>query len=1042
MDLIVQHAPKFDRRQAVEMASRLFGIEGEARLLPSERDQNFHLAAAGGEAFVLKIANALEDPTILDLQNAAIEHLTRTTGAATDAARGPLAVPRLVRTIDGEVVARVTGPDGASHMVRLLTYVRGRVLAAVRPHTTALLRSLGRRLAEMDRALETFSHPAMRRHLRWDLKQARWMAGELWRFADPDERGLIERVLERFERIVRPRLPELRTTVIHGDWNDYNVLVSLPAAADREVIGAIDFGDMLQSCTVFDVAIAASYAMLGKPDPVAAAADVVGGYHAEWPLTPLEVELLFDLVRTRLALSVTMARGQRELMPDNDYLSVSESQAWDLVQRLDAMPPAWAHYVLRHACGLTPCPRTARLVEWLAEHPARIAHVTDHDLSRAAVAVIDLSPGSLDVPNVEALADVGAFTRLVRDRLRDHAADVGVGRYDEARLVYSGDRFTVAGNDGAEPRTIHVGLDLFLPPGACVYAPLEGRVHSFRNNAAPRDYGPTIVLEHHVSDLPPFFTLYGHLSVESLDGLYEGKHVGRGERVGTVGDVDVNGGWPPHVHLQLIADLLEWKGDFPGVVAPSQREVWTSICPDPNLLARVPADRLPPRAMAHEAILQKRRRFLAPSLSVSYRRPLAIVRGHGPYLVDDDGRRYLDCVNNVAHVGHSHTRVVDAAARQLAILTTNTRYLHETLVAYAERLARTLPEPLSVCVFVNSGSEANELALRMARAHTGHPGIIVVEGAYHGNTTTLVDISPYKFDGPGGGGAPPHVRKVVMPDPYRGPYRGADTGREYARHVGEAIEELVRLKPDTTTEVRLKPDTTTGGVAAFICESLLSCGGQIVLPDGYLADVYRLVRAAGGVCIADEVQTGFGRVGSHMWGFETQQVTPDIVTLGKPIGNGFPLGAVVTRPEIAASFDNGMEYFNTFGGSPVACAVGLAVLDVLQDERLQANALDVGEYLKHRLRSLAERYPIVGDVRGLGLFLGIELVQDRGARQPAAAQASYVVNRARDRGVLLSTDGPDHNVIKIKPPLVFSRGDADRLVETLQIILQEDPAQP
>ena len=337
-----------------------------------------------------------------------------------------------------------------------------------------------------------------------------------------------------------------------------------------------------------------------------------------------------------------------------------------------------------------------------------------------------------------------------------------------------------------------------------------------------------------------------------------------------------------------------------------------------------------------------------------------------------------------------------------------------------------MPPPLSVIFLVNSGSEANELAVRLARTHTGRNDLLVLDNAYHGHTTTLVDISPYKYDGPGGRGAPDYVHVAVMPDPYRGRYRGYGdaTGAAYARDVDGAT---------------CRPHRREGAdVAAFICESLLGCGGQIVLPDGYLREAYGYIRAAGGVCIADEVQVGFGRVGTHRWGFETQGVTPDIVTLGKPIGNGHPLAAVVTTPDIAASFANGMEYFNTFGGNPVSCAVGLAVLDVIQEEGLQERAQAVGAHLLTRLQGLQARYPIMGDVRGLGLFIGCELVRDREQLTPASDEAGYIVERMKDQGILIGIDGPLHNVLKIKPPLVFGMDDADRLVETLERVLQED----
>jgi 4-aminobutyrate aminotransferase-like enzyme len=397
------------------------------------------------------------------------------------------------------------------------------------------------------------------------------------------------------------------------------------------------------------------------------------------------------------------------------------------------------------------------------------------------------------------------------------------------------------------------------------------------------------------------------------------------------------------------------------------------------------------------------------------------------YLIDADGRRYLDAVNNVAHVGHAHPDVVRAGQRQMAVLNTNTRYLHRYLVEYAEQLVSTLPEPLRVCFLVCSGSEANELALRLARAHTGERDMVVVEAGYHGNTSSLVEVSPYKFDGPGGSGAPPWVQKAPLPDTYRGPFRRDDpeAGLKYAQAAREAVGRI--------RQTGRRP-------AALLCESVLSCGGQIVLPPGYLAEAYRHVRAAGGVCIADEVQVGFGRVGTHFWAFQTQGVVPDIVTMGKPIGNGHPLGAVVTTPEIAARFANGMEYFNTFGGNPVSCAIGLAVLDVVRREGLQARALHVGEHLMRGLAGLMQRHPLVGDVRGLGLFIGVELVLDRDERTPATRQAAYVANRMRDCGVLMSTDGPDNNVLKIKPPLCIEERDADFLVETLDRVLSEDPA--
>ena len=424
------------------------------------------------------------------------------------------------------------------------------------------------------------------------------------------------------------------------------------------------------------------------------------------------------------------------------------------------------------------------------------------------------------------------------------------------------------------------------------------------------------------------------------------------------------------------------------------------------------------------ALLARRRRLLGPSLSVSYRTPLHIVRGEGAYLYDADGRGYLDCVNNVAHVGHAHPRVVEAGVAQMRVLNTNTRYLHETVLAYAERLTALLPDHLEVAFFTNSGSEANELALRLARTATGRPDVATVDVAYHGNTQRLVEISPYKFNGPGGAGQRDDVQVVPLPDRYRGAHRGdgPEVGAAYLRESGAVLAE------------RAEAGHPAGAV---IAEAIPSVAGQILPPAGWLAGLFEAGRAVGAVPIADEVQVGFGRVGIDPWAFGAAGARPDIVTMGKPIGNGHPLGAVVTTRSIAEAFANGMEYFNTFGGNPVSAAIGLAVLDVIADERLQEHARVTGERLLRGLRELEDRHEPIGDVRGMGLFVGFELVRDRATREPDADLATELVNRAVERGVLLSTDGPDHDVIKIKPPLAFSEADADRLVETVDAVLAE-----
>lgn len=417
--------------------------------------------------------------------------------------------------------------------------------------------------------------------------------------------------------------------------------------------------------------------------------------------------------------------------------------------------------------------------------------------------------------------------------------------------------------------------------------------------------------------------------------------------------------------------------------------------------------------------------MIPSALSLSYSpTPLKIVRGQGTYLFDETGRRYTDCVNNVPHVGHSHPAVCAAISKQLSELNTNSRYLHDALLDFAAELTATLPPPLRYVVLTCSGSDANDLALRICRSVTGHKGVITVGCAYHGNTQSLIDISAYKNEGPGGEGAPPTTYKAMSPDTFRGPCTDpAIAGEFYAADVQRCVKSA---------------EANSHGTAAFICESIQSCGGQIFLPPGYLQAVYRHVRAAGGLCIADEVQTGCGRVGTHFWAFETQGVVPDIVTIGKPIGNGFPVSAVVMTPELAHKFLNGMEYFNTYGGNPVAAVAGLAVLRVIREEKLQANALVVGKALLDGFRALQAKYPLIGDVRGMGLFIGIELVcSDK--RTPAAAEARQVILMAKEAGFLLSTDGPDRNVIKIKPPMCFSLTNARELLAVLDPIFKGIP---
>jgi 4-aminobutyrate aminotransferase-like enzyme/Ser/Thr protein kinase RdoA (MazF antagonist)/murein DD-endopeptidase MepM/ murein hydrolase activator NlpD len=999
-------APRLNAEDAERLAADVFGLTARATTLASERDQNFQLQSADGTRFVLKIANAREERRMLEAENAAMRHLARTS-----------LVPVPVPSKTGDEITHVEGHD-----VRLVSWLDGRPLGETARQSDSLLADLGLSIGLIDSALATFDHPALHRTFHWDLAHAPSVIRQhLPRVHDGSLRRLIESLTAIYQEMVEPRLPSFRRSVIHGDVNDYNVLVDARA---QRVNGIVDLGDMVVSHTVNDLAIAMAYASLDKPDPLGAAAAVASGYHAVCPLTEDEIAGLFGLMGMRLCLSVCLAATQQAERPDLDYLGISQAPIRRTLPNLAAIHPRLAHYRLREACGLPPVPHSPRVVEWLRANRVRIAPLTGHDLSKTPVLGLDMSAGSTLVASNPADNAAEPFARRFFAAMREAGAHIGAGGYDEARLIYTTEAFAEGATTG-ERRTVHIGIDLTMAPGSALYAPLDGVVHGFEDAAARLDYGPVILLRHEIPGDEPlsFYTLYGHLDRQSLEGLYAGKPVKAGERFAAIGAPPENGDWWPHVHVQIITDLLDVPCNFNGVALASERRTWLSLSPDTNLLLGIPAERFPRRPTT-DALLAERRRLFGRNVRLSYRQPLQIVRGWMQYLFDEAGRAYIDAFNNVPHVGHAHPRVTQAVAAQLATLNTNTRYLNDVVIEYAAELTARFPSPLGVCFFTASGSEANELALRLARAHTRHRDLVVMDAAYHGHTTTLVDISPYKYGGPGGTGAPDWVHASPIPDVYRGAHRAADreAGPKYAREVGAVID-AIRARGR--------------GLCGYIAETCPSVGGQLLMPEGFLAEVYRLVRAAGGVCIADEVQTGFGRLGTHFWAFEAHGVVPDIVVLGKPIANGYPLGAVITTREIAESFDNGMEFFSTFGGSTAACAAGLATLRATIAEGLQAHALEVGAHFLSELRRLQTSHDLVGDVRGSGLFIGVELVRDRTTLTPATEEAAEVVDRMRELGVLVGTDGPYHNVIKIRGPLPLTAGDADRVVAALSQALRE-----
>ncbi len=1025
---LLKKAPQFDAAAANELVQRLYGIEAtcRAKKLDSDRDQNFLIESDRGR-FVLKISNASESRQNLVAQNEMMARIAASDATASESVE-------VIASSQGEPIEQATMTDQATteqstHLVRLVTFVEGTPMSHLNHVGDELLFDLGATVAGMTQALAGFDHAALHRDFHWDLaKGVSVIESRFDQIDDPLKQQQVKRLLDRFKKHTHPVVERLPQSAIHNDANDGNVIVNSigNSVVPNRIAGVIDFGDAVWSQTVNELAIAIAYAILEHADPFAAMLQIVDGYQSQRQLSNDEATALFGLVCLRLCTSVAIAAEQQRQQPDNLYLSVSQNPIANTLPHLLEIPFEFAAATIRKRCGFEGNERTRRIVSWLADEQRSFVFPIGETNQAATSAKADLLVLDLGVesPHLVGRESVTQphLSRVINDLLADAAAKIGVGRYLEPRLLYDSDLFAAESFE-CERRTIHLGMDLFAAAGTAVKAPLKGEVLLFNDNHAPLDYGPLIILKHETDDGDEFFTLYGHLSRTSLESLKQGQRIEAGEAFATLGEPHENVGWPSHLHFQLITDLLDLGSDFPGVCRASRIETWQEFCPDPNLVLRIPDDQFPPSASPKTTTAQKRKARMGGNLSIGYHRPVKTVRGWMQYLYDENGRKYIDGYNNVPHVGHCHPRVVDALHAQARKLNTNTRYLSDTVVEYAEALAATMPDGLEVCYFLNSASEANELALRLARAKSGGKDLVVLEGAYHGHSTSLIDISPYKHAGPGGSGAPDWVHTAPVADVYRGTFKDPKTaGKQYAAAVGEII---ARLQSDGRQ------------LSVFIAESWPSVGGQIMFPEGYLAEVYRLVREAGGVCIADDVQTGYGRLGKWFYGFEQQNVTPDIVVLGKPIGNGHPIAALVTTREIADIFDNGMEFFSTFGGNTVSSVVGKTVLDIVKEESLQQHADDVGELLLAGLRDMQARHSIIGDVRGSGLFLGVELVRDHDTLEPAALETRYVANRMRERGILIGTDGPLHNVLKIRPPMPFTNQDAEVLLEQLDLTFGE-----
>ncbi|WP_323027802.1 aminotransferase class III-fold pyridoxal phosphate-dependent enzyme [Gelidibacter japonicus] len=998
---------KISNQQAEEILFKLFQIKGKATALPGELDFNFRIKVDNDPGYILKISRPNEDENYLEFQQQLLQFVA-------DHGQNLMA-PKVISDTNGNAISKITDDFGKERHVRLLSWVSGRVWSGVNPQLDDLRYSLGKQCGLLTLSLQRFDHAEAHRGFDWDVAQSLWTKDHVDLFRD-EEKAIVEYFQNLFE-VSQDTYSKLRKAVVHNDANDNNIIVSSDLL-EPKVEAVIDYGDAVHTQIINDVAVACAYAIMDHNDPLEAALPIVQGYHSTFELQEDELAHLYNAIAMRLVISVTKSAINKIAEPDNTYLLISEKPAWKVLEKWRNISPDFAHFSFRNTCGYEAHPKTKAFKDWAEKQSFELNHLFP-TIDKNDVHHVDLSVSSKWIGHQEEFNDLDLFQFKIDRLQKKNSNKIIAGGYLEPRALYTSDAYDKIGNSGKESRTIHLGVDFWLPSGTPVHALFDGEVVIAVNDAGDKEYGGLVILKHQADDFE-FYTLYGHLSVESATKNKVGDTIKKDEKIGALGASQENGNWVPHLHFQLMLSLLDYKNDFPGVAYYNQINVWKNICPNPNVLFKTEAlQKIDGTSNAE--LINYRKQHLGKSLSLQYKEPIKMVRGAGQYLMDQYGRKYLDTVNNVAHVGHENYDVVKAGQEQMALINTNSRYLHDNINALAEELIETLPPELSVLHFVNSGSEANELAIRMVKAATGERDIIASEVGYHGNSNMCIDISSYKFDGKGGSGAPEHTHIFPLPDAFRGKYRGEDSAEKYAEEVQKQID-VVHKK--------------SRGVGAFIIEPIISCGGQVELPEGFLAKAYEKVRAAGGLCISDEVQTGCGRTGKTFWGFQLHDVVPDIVTIGKPLGNGHPLAAVACTREVADKFANGMEYFNTFGGNPVSCAIGAEVIRTVKREKLQENALKVGTFLKDELRKLAHEFPIIGDVRGQGLFLGIELVD--ADMNPLAAQTDYLADRMKDHGILMSTDGPDHNVLKIKPPIIFTKDNAEELLFYLRKILAED----
>jgi 4-aminobutyrate aminotransferase-like enzyme/Ser/Thr protein kinase RdoA (MazF antagonist) len=955
--LVQDPPPEISEEDAAALVDTLFCIDATARSLGSHQDRNF-LLNVSHERALLKICNPATTKNELEAQSLAAAHL---------AEREPSIRVPLTRTgRDGARVQQFT-VDGQKLHARVLDFLEGAPLSGGRYLSPRAVRAIGALAARVAVAFADFDVPGIERSHQWDLRQAPGVLDALLpHVGDEELRVRLREAGDAAWAQVSSLSADLPVQTIHGDLTDDNVVSNDTLTGIPD--GIIDFGDVNRSWAVGEIAITVSSLLHHDGATLPSVLRAVEAYHSIRPLSLNEAEALWPLVVLRGAILVASGHHVQTTDPDNEYASENLLHEMRIFEQATSVPLAVANELVRTSLGFEA--RHVSLPSGGMLIPA---------LNPSDVAVLDFSATSAALDSGRWL-DNDAEAEIAAEAI-NAGVSVALARFAEPRLTRA--RIPI----DPEPLNTPLGIELTLAKPHEVTAPWPGIVTHSAESVEFRGNGVLLRLE----GAEPLVPTGSNVSI--------GAPIARAQY------------W-------LVVRASLGDDEVPWMVGPELAAAWRALACDPTPL--VLGQTLPITDRDSAALIARRRGTLADAQEFYYDEPPMMVRGWKEYLVDADARVYLDVLNNVTSIGHAHPRLIDAITRQWSLLNTNSRFNYPAVVDFSERLSSLLPEPLSSIFLVNSGSEAVDLALRIARAWKGRSDVLAVREAYHGWTYLSDAVSTSIADNPSALTTRPNwVHTVDAPNTYRGKHRGTES----TRYADEAVAEVERLAAAGTP------------VGAFIAETFYGNAGGIALPDGYLNAVYSAVRKCGGLAVADEVQVGYGRLGEWFWGFEQQGVVPDIVAVAKAMGNGHPLGAVITTPEIAAHYRSQGYFFSSAGGSPVSSVVGLSVLDIIRDEKLQENAVETGSYLKKRLASLGERHPLVGTVHGSGFYLGLEFVRDRATLEPATEETQAICERLREVGIIVQPTSDYQCVLKIKPPMCLTRASADAFVDALDRVL-------